>query len=118
MDDNELITALNARRPAFIELLGGKIVAVDPATKSCTFVFAISTQFCHSVDVVQGGFITTMLNYYKKYSPLPRDLEAMQVGHTAAFLASPLASAITGSTVYVDNGYHGMGMASPQEGEL
>jgi uncharacterized protein (TIGR00369 family) len=62
MDDNELITALNARRPAFIELLGGKIVAVDPATKSCTFVFAISTQFCHSVDVVQGGFITTMLD--------------------------------------------------------
>jgi uncharacterized protein (TIGR00369 family) len=62
MDDNELITALNARRPAFIELLGGKIVAVDPATKSCTFVFDISTQFCHSVDVVQGGFITTMLD--------------------------------------------------------
>jgi uncharacterized protein (TIGR00369 family) len=62
MDDNELIIALNARRPAFIELLGGNIVAVDPATKSCAFVFDISTQFCHSVDVVQGGFITTMLD--------------------------------------------------------
>lgn len=62
MDEEELITALNARRPAFIELLGGKIVAVDPATQSCTFEFDISTQFCHSVDVVQGGFITTMLD--------------------------------------------------------
>jgi enoyl-[acyl-carrier protein] reductase I len=33
------------------------------------------------------------------------------VGTTAAFLCSPLASGITGSTVYVDKGYHAMGMA-------
>ena len=33
------------------------------------------------------------------------------MGDTAAFLASPLAAAITGSVVYVDNGYHAMGMA-------
>jgi uncharacterized protein (TIGR00369 family) len=62
MEEKELISALNARKPAFIELLGGKIIAVDPATQSCTFEFNISTQFCHSVDVVQGGFITTMLD--------------------------------------------------------
>jgi enoyl-[acyl-carrier protein] reductase I len=35
------------------------------------------------------------------------------VGNTAAFLCSPLAAAITGSVVYVDNGYHVMGMAVP-----
>jgi enoyl-[acyl-carrier protein] reductase I len=29
----------------------------------------------------------------------------------AAFLLSPLASGITGSTIYVDKGYHAMGMA-------
>jgi enoyl-[acyl-carrier protein] reductase I len=33
------------------------------------------------------------------------------VGVTAAFLASPLAAAITGTTIYVDKGYHSMGMA-------
>jgi enoyl-[acyl-carrier protein] reductase I len=38
-------------------------------------------------------------------------LDAAEVGHTAAFLASPLASGITGATVYVDKGYHAMGMA-------
>ena len=37
--------------------------------------------------------------------------EGAEVGATAAFLASPLAAAITGSVVYVDNGYHAMGMA-------
>ena len=31
------------------------------------------------------------------------------VGHAAAFLASPLASGITGATIYVDKGYHAMG---------
>lgn len=57
------------------------------------------------------GFIQTMIGYCKTNSPLTRDLEAMDVGHAAAFLASPLAAAITGATVYVDNGYHAMGMA-------
>ena len=57
------------------------------------------------------GFIDTMIRYCEENAPIPRRLEAEEVGHTAAFLASPLASAITGSVVYVDNGYHAMGMA-------
>ncbi len=57
------------------------------------------------------GFIDTMLRYCRANAPIPRDLEAAEVGSTAAFLACPLASAITGTTVYVDNGYHAMGMA-------
>lgn len=32
------------------------------------------------------------------------------MGNVAAFLASPLASAITGSVVYVDNGLNAMGV--------
>jgi enoyl-[acyl-carrier protein] reductase I len=57
------------------------------------------------------GFIDMMISYCEANSPLPRRLEAEDVGRTAAFLASPLAAAITGSVVYVDNGYHAMGMA-------
>ncbi|HEY6808528.1 MAG TPA: enoyl-[acyl-carrier-protein] reductase [Gemmatimonadales bacterium] len=57
------------------------------------------------------GFIDMMINYTRANSPLPRAIDAADVGHTAAFLASPLAAAITGTTVYVDNGYHAMGMA-------
>jgi enoyl-[acyl-carrier protein] reductase I len=57
------------------------------------------------------GFIDIMIRYCEANSPLARRLEAEEVGHTAAFLASPLAAAITGSVVYVDNGYHSMGMA-------
>jgi enoyl-[acyl-carrier protein] reductase I len=57
------------------------------------------------------GFIDTMIRYTSSNSPLPRPIEATDVGATAAFLCSPLARAITGSVVYVDNGFHAMGMA-------
>jgi enoyl-[acyl-carrier protein] reductase I len=57
------------------------------------------------------GFIDTMISYTTANSPLPRPITAADVGNTAAFLLSPLAAAITASVVYVDNGYHAMGMA-------
>jgi len=61
------------------------------------------------------GFIDTMIAYTSANAPLARPIRATDVGHTAAFLSSPLAGAITGSVVYVDNGYHAMGMAvAPQ----
>ncbi|HEU5220294.1 MAG TPA: enoyl-[acyl-carrier-protein] reductase [Gemmatimonadales bacterium] len=56
------------------------------------------------------GLIQRMIEYTRAHSPLTREFEAMDVGHAAAFLSSPLASGITGSVVYVDNGYHAMGM--------
>ena len=61
------------------------------------------------------GFIDTMIRYTAQNSPLPRPIDATDVGSTAAFLCSPLARAITGSVVYVDNGYHAMGMAVVSE---
>ena len=61
------------------------------------------------------GFIDMMIKYTASNSPLPRPIDAGDVGNTAAFLSSPLAQAITGSVVYVDNGYHAMGMAVPEQ---
>jgi enoyl-[acyl-carrier protein] reductase I len=57
------------------------------------------------------GIIEAMVEYAKVNSPLPEELTADDVGNTAAFLASPLAAGITGTTIYVDKGYHAMGKA-------
>jgi enoyl-[acyl-carrier protein] reductase I len=57
------------------------------------------------------GFIDTMIAYAKANSPLPEAITATEVAHAAAFLSSPLASGITGTTLYVDKGYHAMGVA-------
>ena len=57
------------------------------------------------------GFIDKMIDYSLENSPLNKHLEAEEVGEAALFLASPKASAITGITLYVDNGLHAMGIA-------
>lgn len=57
------------------------------------------------------GFIDRMIAYAYKNSPMAKDLEAEEIGATAAFLLSPLASAVTGTVIYVDNGLAAMGVA-------
>src|SRR5207244_3686541 len=57
------------------------------------------------------GKIEKMVDYYAANAPLTQPLTAWEVGTTAALLASPLASGITGATIYVDKGYHAMGVA-------
>jgi uncharacterized protein (TIGR00369 family) len=60
--DDELVAFYNARLPTFLSLLGGRITAFDTAAQTCTFEFDIGTDYCHSVDIVQGGFVTAMLD--------------------------------------------------------
>jgi uncharacterized protein (TIGR00369 family) len=62
MNKQEVIEALNEQAPKFIKLLGGRIVDFDRQSRTCTFKFNVSTDFCHSINVVQGGFITAMLD--------------------------------------------------------
>jgi enoyl-[acyl-carrier protein] reductase I len=57
------------------------------------------------------GKIERMVDYYAANAPLAERLAAREVGTVGAFLCSPLAAGITGTTIYVDKGYHTMGMA-------
>ena len=52
----------------------------------------------------------TLLGYVGEKSPLKRNVTAVEVGNTALFLVSDLASGITGETIYVDCGYNIMGV--------
>ena len=56
-----------------------------------------------------GGF-RKMLNYAEKAAPLRRTVTIEEIGNTAAFLCSDLASGITGETTFVDAGVNIMGM--------
>jgi len=59
------------------------------------------------------GIIEKMVDYVSANAPMTDKLSAEEVGRVAAFLSSPLASGMTGNTVYVDKGYHAMGMGVP-----
>jgi enoyl-[acyl-carrier protein] reductase I len=50
-----------------------------------------------------------MLKVQAERSPLKRNVDAAEVGSTAAFLLSDAGSGITGETIYVDCGYNIMG---------
>jgi len=52
----------------------------------------------------------SLLGYVGERSPLKRNVSAAEVGNTALFLVSDLASGITGETIFVDCGYNIMGI--------
>jgi enoyl-[acyl-carrier protein] reductase I len=52
----------------------------------------------------------SMLKQVEERTPLRRNVTIEEVGNAAAFLCSDLASGITGDVVYVDTGYHILGL--------
>ena len=71
----------------------------------------------HRVNAISAGPIKTlassgvknfrkMLSYNAERAPLGRNVSIEEVGNAATFLASDLASAITGETLYVDAGFN------------
>jgi enoyl-[acyl-carrier protein] reductase I len=56
------------------------------------------------------GDIGTMIDSTAQRSPLRRAIEADDVANAVLFLSSDLARNVTGTTLYVDAGYHAMGV--------
>lgn len=61
------------------------------------------------------GDFRKMLNYVQDRTPLRRNVDQLEVGRTAVYLASDLSSGVTGDIVFVDAGYHAVGMHEPPE---
>ncbi|OMP03474.1 Glucose/ribitol dehydrogenase [Corchorus olitorius] len=87
-----------------------KVLAFEAGRKNKIRVNTISAGPLGSRAAKAIGFIETMIEYSLANAPLQKELSADEVGNTAAFLASPLASAITGAVIYVDNGLNAMGV--------
>ncbi len=75
------------------------------------------------VNAISAGPIKTLaasgisdfkkfLDISEKITPMRKNVTMEQIGNAAAFLCSDLASGITGEVLYVDNGFHIVGMAS------
>jgi enoyl-[acyl-carrier protein] reductase I len=55
------------------------------------------------------GF-SEMETIFAERAPLGRTIDASDVGSAALYLLSPMARSVTGTVLYVDAGYHAMGM--------
>ena len=108
---------------------GGGMSSAKAALESDTRVLAFEAgrAWGHRVNVISAGpfasraasaigFIDQMIDYTSRNAPLTDPITAHEVGATAAFLCSPLASGITGATIYVDKGFQAMGIAVDKEG--
>jgi enoyl-[acyl-carrier protein] reductase I len=106
---------------------GGGMSSAKAALESDTrtLAFEAGRRYGHRVNSISAGALASraakaigmigdMIQYSAQNAPLQESLTAEDVGHTAAFLCSPFAKAITGSVVYVDMGMNAMGMAVPE----
>jgi enoyl-[acyl-carrier protein] reductase I len=56
------------------------------------------------------GGISKMVEAHREIAPLRHATEQAEVGDTALFLLSSLGRGITGEVIYVDGGYHILGV--------
>ena len=61
-EEKQIVNNSNQHVPAFIKLMGGKIIDLSTEKNRCVIEFNIGKEYCHSVDIVQGGFTTAMLD--------------------------------------------------------
>lgn len=73
------------------------------------------------VNIISGGYLRTLASsavggtdtmgdHVEKKAPLRRNVEGADVGRTAVYLASELASGVSGETIYVDCGVNIVGL--------
>lgn len=76
-----------------------------------TRVNAISAGPIKTLSAAGIANFRKMLGHFEAHAPLRRTVTIEDVGNTAAFLCSDLASGITGEVTYVDSGYNILGMS-------
>lgn len=76
-------------------------------------VNAISAGPIKTLSAAGVSGIRKMLRYTEERAPLRRNVDQDEVGRTALWLCSDLGSGVTGEVVYVDAGYHILGMPEP-----
>jgi uncharacterized protein (TIGR00369 family) len=94
MGSDDIVEQLNATQQAVIKTLKGRVLAFAPERKELRMEFDIGVEFCHTVDIVQGGFITAMLDASMAHVVLavePAKVRVSSIDIAVSFLRPALA---------------------------
>lgn len=118
--DGSFITLSYEAATRVVEGYGGGMCGAKASLESSVRVLAAEAGRRHGVRVnaispgplntraarAIGPAIDRAIEATEARAPLQRSLKAEDVGRVAAFLASPMAAAVTGQVILVDNGFH------------
>ena len=81
MTDDEIISLLNQHRPACVQTINGRVLSFARDKGELSMGFEPGLNCCHSVDIVQGGFITAMLDAAMAHLVIA--LEKLNIEHSS-----------------------------------
>ena len=70
MNMQEKIAEMNKHRPPFLDLVNGVLKDFDQEQMTGVLEFEVGLEMCHSGNVIQGGFITLMLDTSMAHSAM------------------------------------------------
>ena len=110
----EIIEYLNLQWPPAVQTLDGKAIKFDITKQSLEMSFIANQNFCHSVDVVQGGYISAMLDAVMAYtviglpdvrkmvSTLELKTSYISIGHPGLMIGKGMITKIGKSIVFLN----------------
>lgn len=79
MTKEAIIERMNTFRPSFLDAFECVITDVNPKDGFCEMEFNIGKQFCHSGNIIQGGFVTALLDSVSSHATFVMNKEIVAV---------------------------------------
>lgn len=107
MTKQEQLTAANEHLPPCLQILNGRLLDFDSEAGTAEMQFDVSEQFCHSVNVVQGGNVTVMLDAAMSHALFMQEADVVALPTLelkVSFLEPTLAGRITARGKVIKSG--------------
>jgi uncharacterized protein (TIGR00369 family) len=104
---DQIVQRLNARQPDIIRSLQGRVLDYATEPPTLRMAFEIGHALCHSVDIVQGGIVTAMLDASMAHVVLatePGVAGVASIDIHVSFLRPARAGGFTAVASYLKNG--------------
>jgi acyl-CoA thioesterase len=79
VSDEDVVARLRKVVSPAIELIDGQVISFDPASREITMHYTATPAMCHSQVIVQGGFITAMVDSTMAYCAMGCNLDRIAV---------------------------------------